>query len=303
MRFKDIITSLALLACVVPAESRAMTWYDHIKQAQEKILAAPASRVTPACVDRYDKIFSDDTLNITLAFGYADTKPQAIVFDAYMQDAIINTITAPCRKGLQACGFQDGPRGTNSFYKWVNGPKGKRQFVVLKMLSGALSLNDQYNMREAKDLQDEKCAQTVMEYNSSISSGDEVVFYLGHSRDGGGPDFCPGKTTSSNYVNYPLYRSQKPGLRPLLSSLRTAADLRKPVELLGLFSCSSKPHFSAPLTKASPETGFILTKRTMLFTEVFQDFYIALDAVLGRKCDAHYKGALNPDTVLTNVFN
>lgn len=302
MGFKYIVTSLALLTSMAPAESLAMTWHDHIKVAQDKIFAAPASTVTPACVDRYDKIFSDDTLNITLAFGYADSKPNTKVFDAYMQDAIIDTITAPCKNGLQACGFMDGPRGTNSFYKWVNGPKGKRHFVVLRMLSGALSLNDQYNMKEAKKLQDEKCAQTVMDYNSSISSGDEVVFYLGHSRDGGGPDFCPGKTTPDNHVNYPFYRSQKPGLRPLLSSLTTSADLRKPVELLGLFSCSSKPHFYGPLTKASPETGYILTNRTMLFTEVFQDFYIALDAVLGRKCDAYYKGTLNPDTVLTNVF-
>lgn len=302
MRFRDTAISLILLASIIPAESWALSWYDHIKLAQQKILGAPASPMTLSCADRYEKVFSDDTLNITLAFGYADGKPSPTVFDAYMQDAIVDAITAPCQRGLSACGFQDGPRGTNSFYKWVNGPRGKRQFVVLKMLSGTLSLNDQYNMREAKKLQDEQCAQAVSEYNSSVAAGDEVVFYLGHSRDGGGPDFCPGRTTADNHVDYSYYRSQKPGLRPLLSSLRTSANLRRPVEFLGLFSCSSRPHFYAPLRQASPETGYILTNRTMKFTEVFQDFYIALDAVLGRKCDAHYKGALNPDTVLTNVF-
>jgi hypothetical protein len=81
--------------------------------------------------------------------------------------------------------------------------------------------------------------------------------YMGHSRNGGGPDFNPPRLNAALKADYRgYYRRETPGISRVLRELRTG-DNRDVT--LGLFSCDSDLHFRKKLLAVNPSQRLLLT--------------------------------------------
>ncbi len=298
---KKLVLPVAFLSCL-STQSAFANWDLWLAQKQDVLIANPATAPSGACFERYDRIFGDGELNVTLGFGYADTKPGNYVIDKLIMDGIVRALTAPCRRGVSACGFRGGPAGSFTLLKNVRGPRGNMQPVKIHFIRASVSHDDKKNMTEYKVAQTKKCQAATDNFFSSIARGPEVVFYAGHSRNGGGPDFCPGVATADNHVNYDYYRKYRPGKKKMIEALGQSAAVRNPVEVLGMISCSSSLHFKNAFSAASPETGMLLTNASLSFQEVYQDLYVSLDSLLAQRCGKKFEAVLSGFTDLSGMF-
>ena len=116
-----------------------------------------------------------------------------------------------------------------------------------------------------------------------------MVFYNGHSRDGGGPDFDPPRLKANQHVHYNWYRKNRTGLKTMIRALRTATE--RP-DVIGLFSCVSSKYFSQAIQEPSPETSLITSDHLLYYTDALESSLGALNALLGMWCEPAFKRAL-----------
>lgn len=85
----------------------------------------------------------------------------------------------------------------------------------------------------------------------------DYVFYMGHARNGGGPDFNPPRLMANGKPNYTgYYRKAFPGLTRMTKEIKTSGN--KEVTL-GLFACDSRLHFQKRLQANNKNQSMILT--------------------------------------------
>jgi len=95
------------------------------------------------------------------------------------------------------------------------------------------------------------CSNDSLQFMQKAAAEAEVMYYIGHSRGGGGPDTFPPKTrkgTSENRqpVDFNYYGSNQPGLASLSSYFGSNKDNPKFIALTG---CLSDKHFHNWLAK------------------------------------------------------
>lgn len=96
-------------------------------------------------------------------------------------------------------------------------------------------------------LQQLACSKEALKFMQKAASEAEVMIYVGHSREGGGPDTFPPETLDamnlkSQVVNFAYYRRERPGLNSLAPSFQKSANT--PL-FIAWASCSSQRHFKA----------------------------------------------------------
>lgn len=241
-----------------------------------------------ACRKRYRELFpAGGTVRISLGLGYADSTPGNVVWDGYMITAFLNGINARCEPGLQFCGFSRDKVDPLLFRKIVTGPTGETNTMVeLRITQGAIGRDNASNLSpQNKERQMRACQAATAKFMGEVAAGADIALYFGHSRNGGGPDFCPPvRTADGQHVNYDWYRAHRPGITALLDSMKEAAAASKPNKVVGMFSCSSQLHFARRFVAANPKAGYLLTSRTITFGELFQDIYAAVDGLLAQRC-------------------
>ena len=118
---------------------------------------------------------------------------------------------------MQACDFIRDPHDMEILTRTIIGPAGRPVRVLLRVLDSSVTADDDRNRELIA--QKRKSARVRRSFLAALD-GSDVVFYLGHSRDGGGPDFSPPRLGPDSHVRYASYRSNprallQPGRQPL----------------------------------------------------------------------------------------
>jgi hypothetical protein len=116
-----------------------------------------------------------------------------------------------------------------------------------------------------------KCSEEALSFMQRAASHSEVMIYVGHSREGGGPDTFPPEVRPSggealHRVDFAPYRSRRPGLAAL------AAHFSKPTpgpRIISWTSCKSDAHFQSwfrkQLSGKAQDTTLVMSTRFTTF--------------------------------------
>ncbi len=198
--------------------------------------------------------------DIHIAFGYKDARPARLVGDRYERLYILQKLTTNCSASSsnQACGFERDLSDANLLTRKV-----KNQVFRIRITASSAGADDLDNRKNAYQKYLTQISENNFIYGLRTTP---VVFYVGHSRDGGGPDFSPPRLlVKNNHVDYNYYRKHQPGFKKLLESLsqkQKAQDLS-----LGLFSCDSTKHFEEKIRRHSTSVKILTTTNLVYYTD------------------------------------
>ncbi|MEO0337466.1 MAG: hypothetical protein AAF202_13815, partial [Pseudomonadota bacterium] len=189
--------------------------------------------------------------DIRILFGYKDARPCRFVGDRHERLAIVQHLLEPCKDiDRQTCGFKRHSRDANLLLKKVEVEHQQQPIKIhLRVVHSAVSTDDEEN--RANPFQKTMSDNAERVFLEGLEKAD-LVFYNGHSRFGGGPDFTPPLLNSSGYVDSTFYRDNNFGLTRMLTALekRSSTDDGSPLRVFGMFSCASTQHFQKALKKA-----------------------------------------------------
>lgn len=276
---------------------------DYVKRLDEKttdILSDLTAVKQTSCVQRYKNILNDDIIDIRIALGYFDwTTGQNVYYkggnyglspsmDIGAFAALKNILLTKCQGRAAFCGFRQDPQNEYRFNKNVVIHGHKRLASIQMHFSSATEfLND--NLGGFHDDQEKRTKFMENYFNQALQSAD-AVFYFGHSRNGGGPDFSPPIfVKGKNKVDYDgYYEKYQPGFKKLLSALTND----KKASVVGLMSCASREHFLKKVRATAPETGVITSKDVLNVDHVFTAMIGGIDALLRGQCQQTFYESL-----------
>jgi hypothetical protein len=237
MPMKKLAAALILLAC---------------------FYAGRAWRQSPPSVCR------GEILDLRVVFGYKDTRPARFVGDRYEANYILMK--------LEEMGFARDPEDDDLLVM------SERRFpprpeIRLKLVHSSASPDDQANRRNPWQEHLSKAAEE--EFVSGLRAA-SAVFYVGHSRVGGGPDFWPPRLRRDGHVDYDWYKRKKPGMESVLRGLAGET----PLKFLGLYSCSSGPHFEKMVAKAAPQVRLETTSEVLYYVDSLRKVLAGLRAAV-----------------------
>lgn len=210
-------------------------------------------------------------LKFLIAFGYKDARPARFVGDRYERMSLVETLLKPCAsQETQVCGFQRHQSDADMFEKTIL-PAPHEKKVIVRIVASSLGPDDEENRKNP--YQKIYSQNTKQEFDRGLFNYDEV-FYVGHSRDGGGPDFGPPQLTKKNHVHYDWYIKEKPGLRDLQKSLKVP---HLKARTLGLISCASEKQFKSALNTINPSINLVTTKHLVYYQDALQQVLQELD--------------------------
>lgn len=243
----------------------------------------------------YDKCFPNierrlkepGRLKIAVALGYSDTVDYGfdMVTDQFLLDNLGYQLKKPCKYAQQGfCNFKSQKEDYHQPFHYtrvLTTGDNQKILVDIFLMNSSYGFSHQDNVttfRNEQRLQTE----TAQEFYGSALQNADVVFYEGHSRDGGGPDFSPPRRASNGKVNYSWYHKNQPGLKFLLSSLKSA---NSSPYYLGLFSCASKLHFKNILSKQVQDSSLILSTKVIEALYTKEALMTSLESVLNFECN------------------
>lgn len=233
-----------------------------------------------SCSKAYAALSKDGAISIAVAFGYKDSRPTRFVGDRYERAVFVDLITRPCPGWEVVCEFKMEENNPEFYSKKMTWYDGKERIVQIQVLASSIGPDDEWNRKNP--LQKWNSDRTLRLFRRALVKSD-IVFYSGHSRTGGGPDFSPPLLVESGLVDYKYYQDRKPGATLLIEDLDRAKGARQP-RLLGLFSCDSSDHFQKMLLGAKPKMGLIASKALLHQSDAMDNIVGALTAVLKGEC-------------------
>lgn len=247
------------------------------------------------CSPVFEKAFAKNQLDIRYALGYFDDSngeeqiwdgknfgmSPSLDIDVY--EALHLAITRKCEGSLVFCGFKvSGERvqGKTVYTKKVN-ILGREIVARFELTQASASGSHQKNLNELKETQALLTKQSEESFFGGLAEAD-IVFYNGHSRNGGGPDFNPPVLDSHFKPNYDgYYRVKKPGITRAISQIK-----KNPNQGLvyGSFSCYSHMHFYNMLIKANPKIRMVLSAETIDYRDTLVASIGYLEGLLQGRC-------------------
>lgn len=256
------------------------------------------------CLQRYNPIWADGLIDIRIALGYFDWTTGSNVFwdgksygvspslDIATFAALRDLLTSSCYGNLRFCGFRADPNNAYRFVKNVQ-IHGRSYQARIEMHFSSATEYLESNLGSARDTQKQRTQYTENFFLNGLQSAD-AMFYFGHSRNGGGPDFNPPVFVSGqNKVNYNgYYKVQQPGFRKMVAALQSSEK----TPILGLMSCASRDHFLSRLRQTAPATGVITSMDVLEIDVVYTAMIGAIDAILRGQCQSSFYQSmrLNP---------
>ncbi len=123
-------------------------------------------------------------------------------------------------------------------------------------------------------------------WRSSITNGDEMVFYDGHARDGGGPSFSPPRVNRNGSVDYNWYRRTRPGHTEEARAFEEATRRGRAPSIYSSLACDSNLHFltNGRFPEVSPSTAYVMSNRVSYGDEGITTFLSTLEGVVKKQC-------------------
>lgn len=238
-----------------------------------------------SCKEKYKALYHKGKLKIVYGFGYGDTD-SGWVIDYSTYRVLRSRLLQKCGPDTYLCGFIADKKDPDLLRKAEQDSTGESNYLVeIKLIHGSLTANDAFNVSPEK-IEEQKayCKNATDSFFYEVAKGADIVVYNGHSRDGGGPDFCPPVRRGDHHVNYDWYQKNRPGIGALTNAMKLAKESGNPNSVVGMFSCSSQLHFLKRLSVANDKSGLILTSRISTFEEMMRDSFAALDSILAQRC-------------------
>lgn len=255
------------------------------------------------CENNYlERIKAPGVLNIAVALGYSDTSNEGfnLVTDGWLQKTLVTQLTQSCQYAAQGfCEFKTQyaePHDVQLYTRELTLSDNSSLLVNVYVMNSSYDMSNEDNLTIYKNEQNIKTEKAQNFYGWAIQNAD-VVFYEGHSRDGGGPDFAPPITTRSGKVNYSWYHKHKPGLKFLLSQLE---QLNKSPMIFGLFSCASQPHFQSKLSKYFNASNTIMSTKVVVAHYTKEALLYSLESILNFECTDQLSSRLKGSSFIIN---
>jgi hypothetical protein len=243
-------------------------------------------------------------MEVNLSFGYMDVSegqdyvydgvayPNSTSIDIFGRRSFYRLLTADCRGSLGACGFSTMHGDRDTLTKTITGPSGEAIEVIVRMKNGSVSPIYEDNETSLAAEQAEQTQIAEENFFGSVKSADALI-YMGHSRNGGGPDFNPPVLMANGHPNYTgYYMPRQPGFNRLLSELRAPGE--NPM-LIAILSCLSESHFGRRLGQVAPETGFVYTGAPVLaeYSQIVSAGFATLDGLVRMQCGSGFSRELD----------
>lgn len=218
--------------------------------------------------------------DLRVVFGYKDARPGRFVGDRHERLAFVQELLDKCNNedNMGPCGFRRHPKDQELFLKRIFKEDGDDVKILLRVVHSSVDTDDDANRKNPfQDYQSQRAETLFLE---GLSTAD-MVFYNGHSRFGGGPDFTPPQLNTVGKVDSVFYSSQTTGTNKMLNVLQRRKDTPDTQHLstFGIFSCTSSQHFMKSIKDTGVNT--VLTSRRLLhYTEALRDSLKALGLYL-----------------------
>jgi len=272
-------------------------WMPRMGSEYLKIVNDNSPRTGPEKCERvYSRALNKGVLDIRYALGYFDdsTGAERIIdgvkygistsLDIEVYHALRKILKARCSdRSVQLCEFSesgDPDSGKVVLQKYVN-LHGKKTLVRLTLTQASATSSFAQNKGSHADRQSRLTALSEDNFFNGLKTAD-VVFYNGHSRNGGGPDFNPPILMSNLKVNYKgYYEVKRPGIKRTMLSLSESTN--KDV-IVGFFSCYAKKHFYDTFMQANPKQRVILSADTIDYFDSLKASVGYLEGILRGSC-------------------
>lgn len=250
----------------------------------------PAQMDAPSrqCRDMYTDLYSKPTLDFRFVFGYMDDKNAE---DVAAREAAVERLMRPCAQWLQgACGFTyESDDDDEVLVKKMRGPDGQEKTIRLTITSSAVSTNLAKNRGPLAGVQAAQTERARHVFESGLNDSDMLI-YVGHGRDGGGPSFGPPRLKANGEVDFDWYNRNPASRNSMLAKLRGATN---PPKLMGIFACYSEKYFVDQIRRAQPRTGVVGSTGLTLFEALYAQSFGMLDAVLAMRCERQFFSAVH----------
>lgn len=266
-------TCLLLLSSCSHAEKptdddRAAESIENLEMQADKLAAGTGA----SCPQEFSAFETGRTLRISMFYGYDNHEGR--VHDHVNARSMSHVLTKQCRGKLSACGFSiiSSSKSAVQLMRWLDGRR-----VEINLFTSSLADDAKKGMNpDVMYWEQDKLSRSVKGrfYRELVES--DIVFYMGHSRLGGGMEFNAqaGVTTLFNAI----FRV------PMLPVLKALRQRPTKLKMIGMFSCDSNKYFRHDFHGANPSLSLILTTADIYARPAEQASLGALDAVLSKKC-------------------
>lgn len=289
--------------------------FDLLNQYFENIVSIPEQNGDYQCLPAFRNIVKKKHMDIRYALGYFDDSETgkervwgginygiAPSLDIDVFHSMRRFLTSPCKNTQQkACGFSelgDPQKGKVVLHKNLI-YFGEEITVSLSLTHASASESFLENTGVRKYQQKELTLQSEENYFEGIGVAD-VVFYNGHSRNGGGPDFNPPRLNRLNKPNYEgYYKIKKPGITRVLQKIKASKNKDF---ILGFFSCYSNLHFYKALTQTNPKQKLILSMEEIDYFDTLKASMGYLEGILRGQCGSVLSASAKHGPRIVNGF-
>lgn len=262
------------------------------------------------CESMYDRALSKGLLEIHYSLGYFDNstgkeekwKGENYGLSPSLDPSIFLPLRAqfsgPCRGDLKLCEFFEvsANLGKSVFEKHVT-LFGRDILVRIHLTQG--SATESYYQNLSSPSQRFYTQQGEENFFEALKTGD-IVFYNGHSRNGGGPDFNPPVLNSARKVDYKgYYEVRRDGMKRMLQALSLTENRGV---ILGLFSCYSQRHFRKAILQINPHQRMILSADDIDYFDSLKASVGYLEALLRGTCGQELADTAKQNSKLQNGF-
>ena len=217
------------------------------------------------------RVFEGDQMaDIRVTFGYdnwTDFKDpndpgRARSFMAYLAGLGFNQI--PCTEDL-AKELGVPPDAQNLRILEGSGQPGQKLRIALICSAATASTSTNIGVGYARQL---RCSNDALKFMQKAASDADVMIYVGHSRDGGGPDTfppqtIPGAVGDRQRVDFGYYRNEKPGLASLREHFSKASGKPHIIVWTGCMSDRFSEWLSDRLAgRTAPASAVLSTRLT-----------------------------------------
>ncbi len=229
-------------------------------------------------------------VDVRIAFGYKDTRPTQFVGDRYERLYIIQKLAGACAQPKNIiCGFSRDEQDGDSLWRSFILSKDVVVNVRIKITSSSVGPDDNLNRQNPY-----QNVQSLLSENNLISGLHSAfaIFYIGHSRDGGGPDFSPPRMISSKDVDFNWYRMNKPGIKKVLATISASKNTQK--QIFGMMSCLSSKHFEKSIGDLTKRVRFVSTHKLIYYTEALDQSLLEVSKAIKERLSAATSGTGAP---------
>lgn len=236
---------------------------------------APISQAD--CQNDYLTLMSKPEINMTIAYGYFDAG-DGTTWDKKFADHFITTMTKSCKTwDLKACGFKKTGANPTILTRKMTGPDGLIKTIRIKIDNPSVSTDENANQKNAAQKVRSEAVKKL--YLDGLRNS-EITIYLGHSRDGGGPDFDPPIKRKDGHTDYDYYHANPKDKKEVMKVL---AETPNKSRILGFFSCSSIRWFSKGVASGAPGSGFIGTD-DLFYVSNFNQVFPFIEKIFSYQC-------------------